>query len=211
MSELIGDLVGLCVEVVYSLGYAGLFLLSVLSNALFPIPSEVYLPLAGYLAGDGQFSLWLVMFVCTCGAVVGSLVVYAVGGWLGRKRLRRLVRAYGRFVLIKEEDLDRAEGWFDAHRGRAVFFGRLVPGLGGLISIPAGIRRMPLPTFIFYTSLGCAVWNGVFVSLGWLLGQNWSAVKEYSALLQYPVYAALILAASIFLYIRLRHNRRKSA
>lgn len=210
LSEFIGYVAEFSVEVVYSLGYAGLFLLSVLSNSLFPVPSEVYLPLSGFLVGEGELSLVAVMLVCNAGAVCGSLVVYPVGDFLGRKRLRAGIRNYGRFVFLRERDLDRVEGWFDTHRGRAVFFGRLVPGLGGLISIPAGIRRMSIPAFVLYTFLGCAVWNGAFIGLGWVLGRKWNVIQEHRGLIQYPVYLVLALIVGWFFWSRLRHSRNSA-
>lgn len=201
---MLGNLVQWIVEVVYSFGYPGVAVLMVLSNLFLPIPSEVVLPFAGFLVGQGLFSLPLVLLAATGGAVVSALVLYFAGRRLGEGPVRRFIGRYGRFVLLRESALDRAGGWFEKHGGEAVLIGRLVPGVGALISLPAGIERMPVWKFTAYTTLGNAIWNGVFVGLGWALGDQWMIVRQYTSLLEYTVLAAVAGVILWFLWRRWR-------
>ncbi len=207
MGDSLTGLVEWVASVIYSLGYTGIFFLIALENLLPPIPSEVILPLAGFLVGQGRFAFWAVLAASTAGSVSGALVLYGLGGWLGEARLRRLVRRFGRFVLLGEPDLDRAERWFERYGGPVVFFGRLVPGVRSLISVPAGIERMPLWRFTVYTSGGSLLWNMVLVRLGWILGDQWTLVRQYTQTIQYVLLAAVIATIAWFLWRRLGKRR----
>ncbi len=205
MNGMLAGLEGWVVDVVYSFGYVGVALLIALQNVFPPIPSALILPLAGFLVGQGRFSFLPVLAAATSGSVASALVFYALGRWLGEERVRRLVGRFGRFVLVEEADLDRVNGWFERRGGTAVLFGRLVPGVGTFVSLPAGFWRMPLPRFVLYTALGTGVWNGTFIGLGWTLGARWRLVQQYSPVLQYAALAAAIVAVTWFLW----HRRRK--
>lgn len=189
-------------DVIESLGYAGIAVLIVLENVFPPIPSEAILPLAGFLAGEGRFWLPAVIFAATVGAVLGALVLYAAGVWFGDARLRRLTRRYGRWLAIEEGDLDKANAWFDRHGGKAVMICRLVPIVRSLVSIPAGLRQMPLLPFVLYTAIGSGLWNSVLILSGWWLGENWETVGDYVGLLEYPVIATVVGGAIWFLWKR---------
>lgn len=197
MSSLIGDIAGWATDVIEKLGYVGLAMIIALENVFPPIPSEAVLPLAGFLTGQGRMNFFGAVVAATIGAVVGALVLYGVGYWFGDARLRWLVRKYGKFLGVSESDLDKANAWFDDKGGVAVLFCRVVPIVRSLISIPAGIRRMPLLPFIGYTALGAGVWNSVLIGAGWALGDNWDEVEQYVGYLQYVV-IALVVAAVIF-------------
>lgn len=211
MGELLGRLGELIVEAVYSLGYVGIGLLIALENLFPPIPSEAVLPLAGYLVSTQRFSFPIVVLAATIGSVVSALIIYQLGSWLGEERLRALVGRYGRYMLLKEADVQRASDWFDRHGGKAVFFGRLVPGVRSLISLPAGIVRMPVGSFIIYTALGSAGWNAALVGLGWALGSRWSVITEYYDLAQYAVILAVGAALLRFLFRRWASRRKRNA
>src|SRR5690349_2022926 len=163
-----GDgLTGFVTDLVERLGGPGAGLAVALENLFPPIPSEVILPLAGFAASQGRLHLGSAIAWTTAGSVVGALALYALGVAFGRARLRAIV---ARLPLMKLSDLDRTEAWFARHGAATVFFGRMVPIFRSLISIPAGVERMPLGTFLLYTTLGSLVWNTTFVLAGYLLG-----------------------------------------
>ena len=157
-------------SVIEALGYPGLTVLVALENVFPPIPSEVILPLAGFLTGQNRFSFPLVLIATTLGSLLGALVLYGIGMAVGQRRVRLLVERYGHWALLSPDDLTRAEQWFDRHGSVAVLTGRLVPVVRSLVSIPAGYRRMPLGQFLLLTGAGSALWNGALVALGWALG-----------------------------------------
>lgn len=196
------------VEVVYYFGYSGVAVLMLLSNLFLPIPSELVLPFAGFLVGRGFFSFPVLMLAATVGSLVGALAVYAPAHRLGEDPARRFIKRYGRFVLLSESDLDKASGWFEQHGGRAVLLGRLVPGVGAMISVPAGIERMPLRGFLIYTLIGNGVWNGMFIALGWALGSQWGLVREYTSLIEYAVLAVVAVVILRFAWRRLRKRHK---
>ena len=194
-------------NVIETLGYPGLTILVALENLFPPIPSEVILPLAGFLTGQGRFSFVLVLISSTLGSLIGALILYAIGMGLGQAGIRRFFERYGHLALITSEDLTRAEDWFDRWGPVAVFTGRLVPVVRSLVSLPAGYRRMPLMQFVPLTIFGSLLWNGALVSLGWAFGENWHAIEEYVGVLQYVVVAVVAILVLRFAWARLRHRR----
>lgn len=194
------------VELMEWLGAPGAGLAIALENLFPPLPSEIVLPLAGFTASRGTFGLFEVLLWTTLGSVVGALALYGLGAWLGRARLRRIV---DRMPLMNVEDVDRAEAWFARHGSKAVFFGRMIPLFRSLISIPAGIERMPLLRFVLLTTAGSALWNTVFVLAGFLLGENWSAVEQYADVLQLAVIVTCVTASVLFVALRVRRIVRE--
>jgi membrane protein DedA with SNARE-associated domain len=141
-------------------------------------------------------------------AVAVSLVFYLLGFWISEEGLRRFVARYGRFVFLDESDLDKASEVFERHGGKAILIGHLVPGIGAFISIPAGMRRMSiLGRFMFYTIVGCVLWNGVHVGLGWTLGSHWTLVERYAAIIEYSVLAVAVAGITWFVLRRWRGRR----
>lgn len=206
MGDLIGNIAYWAVEAVYSFGYIGIAVLIGLINLhVLPIPTQLILCLAGFLVGQGQFTFALVLLASTIGAVAASLVLYYLGAWIGESNLRRLVKRFERFKLLFVADLERASEIFGRHGGKAILTGHLFPGVGAMISIPAGIKRMPVfGRFMIYTILGCLIWNGGFIFLGLLLGSNWPVVKEYSSIIEYSVLAVLIVGIFVLIWRRWR-------
>lgn len=194
-------------NVIEALGYPGLTILVALENVFPPIPSEVILPLAGFLTGQGRFSFPLVLAAATLGSLIGALILYGIGAAIGQKRVHWLFERFGRFALLTPADLTRAEDWFARYGAIAVLSGRLVPIVRSLVSIPAGYQRMPLLQFILLTILGSLIWNGALVSLGWALGENWHAVEEYVGWLQYVVIAVVAFLILRFVWLRLKQRR----
>ncbi len=177
-------------------GVLGVALLMALENLFPPIPSEVVLPLAGYLAGRGDLDFVTVLAAATIGSVLGALVLYAAGARLGRDRASALLC---RLPLVEERDVRRAETWFDDHGQSAVFLGRLVPGVRSLVSLPAGAQRMPLWRFTALTTVGSLLWNSVLVGAGALLGRQWQVVERYADVLNYAVTAAVVLLVALLI------------
>lgn len=194
------------VELMTLIGPAGAALAIGLENLFPPLPSEVVLPMAGLAAGRGAFTLAEALLWTTAGSVVGAFVLYGLGMWLGMDRLRRIA---ARMPLMKVEDIDRTVAWFDRHGWAAVFFGRMLPIFRSLISIPAGVVRMPWWKFGLLTAGGSLIWNAIFVLAGYFLGENWHIVEAYSEVLQWFVIAAVVVAAVWFVVTRVRSIRRE--
>lgn len=160
-------------------GYFGVLLLAFVESVFPPIPSELILPLGGYLASKGQMAMAGVIAAGTLGSVLGALLLYWVGQRIGEPRLKRFADRHGRWLALSRQDIDRASAWFDRRGAWAVFGCRMIPGLRSLISIPAGIHRMPLPTFLLVTALGSLLWSALLVWLGFALGANFEQVGKY--------------------------------
>jgi membrane protein DedA with SNARE-associated domain len=194
MSGLLAILEQWTVETIYSSGYLGVFVLTTLIGLhLLPLPTQPILALAGFLVGQGRFSFVLVLAASTAGEVVSSLGLYYLGHRIGEKNLHRLVGRLERFKLVYRADLDKTSEAFEQHGGKAILIGHLVPTVGALISIPAGIRRMPiLKRFMLYTILASTLWNGAFIILGWVLGAQWASVRQYAPIMEYAVLAAMV-------------------
>lgn len=203
-----GGLVGFVTDLVERLGGPGAGLAVALENLFPPIPSEVILPLAGFAASQGKMNLFSAIAWTTLGSLLGALALYYIGVALGRDRVRAIA---ARLPLVKLADVDRTEAWFVKHGGKAVFFGRMIPIFRSLISIPAGVERMPVARFLLYTALGSLIWNTVFVMAGYLLGDNWHIVESYAGTLQKLVIVACVLAVGYFVGSRLLRACRKPA
>jgi membrane protein DedA with SNARE-associated domain len=183
------------------IGPAGAGIAIAMENLFPPLPSEVILPMAGLAASRGSFSLVEALMWTTVGSVAGALLLYGLGAWLGIARLRAIAT---KVPLLRPEDIDRTVAWFGRHGGKAVFFGRMIPIFRSLISIPAGITRMPVWRFTLLTATGSLVWNSIFVFSGFFLGESWHIVERYADILQYVVIAAAVAGVAWFLSVRVR-------
>lgn len=181
------------IEVVETLGYLGVALLVFVENVFPPIPSEVVLALAGFVASRGDATVPGMIAAATAGSLVGALVLYGGAAWFGPERLRMVVVRYHRWHRVTERDLDRAETFFDRWSTTAVLLCRCVPLVRSLISIPAGLRRMPLLAFVIYTTVGSLVWNSIFVIAGYQLGERWEDVLPYADYIEYVVLATIFV------------------
>ncbi|MFI5889104.1 DedA family protein [Actinoplanes sp. NPDC051513] len=207
MGELQG-LAGWVASVIDALGEVGVGLLVALENLVPPIPSEIVLSLAGYLAAGGRVNLVLVLVAATAGSVVGALALYWLGYALGEERLRRWL---DRIPLVDAGDLNKADRWFEKHEKSAVLFGRCAPVVRSLVSIPAGANRMPLGQFVVFTTIGSGVWNALFVMGGYLLGERWRDVEKYSHWFDYAVGAFFVGAVGWWVIKKTRGRRRATA
>jgi membrane protein DedA with SNARE-associated domain len=166
-------------KAISSTGYLGIFLLMLAENIFPPIPSELIMPMAGFVAGKGELHPILVGLAGTGGSVLGALLWYYVGKWLGKERICRLAARHGRWVTLEENDMSKAITWFERHGGKAVLLGRLVPAVRTLISVPAGIAHMPLGPFLLASTSGTVIWTGCLTAAGVLLKDQYKIVSHY--------------------------------
>ncbi len=209
MSSLLGDMSGWATDVMDALGYFGLAFLVALENVFPPIPSEIILPLAGFNSSAGSMNIFLAILFATIGSLVGALILYYVGYVFGEERVRYVVNRWGKWLGFKESDIDKADEWFDRHGGLAVMLCRVVPIVRSLISIPAGLRKMPVLSFALYTTIGSLVWNTILIWAGYLLGDNWDHVEEYVGVLQYVVIAVVLVVGIWWVWARMIKPRRE--
>ncbi|MEA3309107.1 MAG: DedA family protein [Chloroflexota bacterium] len=197
--------------IIQSMGYPGLGIVMFLENVFPPIPSEAVLPMAGWLAFEkaGNFTLWGVTLVGALGSVSGALVFYGLGYWFGEQRVRELVRRYGKWMLLTEADFDTALDWFARYGEHVIFFGRMVPIVRSLVSIPAGIAGMNLGRFNLYTAVGTALWSFLLALAGYLLGKNWPLVMEWIGRYEKVVLALAVVAVVAFVVNRLRQRSKE--
>ncbi|MFB6842948.1 DedA family protein [Streptomyces sp. NPDC056361] len=196
---------GWAAGLVDTMGGPGAGLAIALENLFPPLPSEVILPLTGFAAGQGVLSLASALLWTTLGSVVGAVALYWIGALFGRRRMHAL---WARLPLVKVADLERTERWFARHGTKAVFLGRMVPIFRSLISVPAGVERMPMPVFLMLTTLGSLVWNSVLVLAGYWLGDGWDVVEGYVGVLSKAVLVLVAVALCAFLAVRLRGRGR---
>jgi membrane protein DedA with SNARE-associated domain len=198
-------------SVVESLGYWGVAALVALENLFPPIPSEVVLPLAGFVAVEGDASVVGMVIAATIGSMVGAYALYGIAAAIGPVRLRSFVARYGKWFGLDEGDLDKSEEWFDRRASMAVLVCRCIPLMRSLISIPAGLRRMPLIPFSVYTLLGSLVWNVLLIGAGYLLGERWQQVEEPMALFQKLVLVVIGVGVAWFVWRRIVRPRLRRA
>jgi len=181
-------------------GYLGIFLLMVMESATLPVPSEVVLPLGGYLVSQGRLEFWSTVAVATVGSLVGTMVDYGIGYYLGRPAVLR----YGRIVRFSEKRLEMTERWFSTHGKSVVLLARFVPLLRTLIAFPAGIVRMDVKRFLAYSAIGILVWDIALVYLGDLAGQNSTAIANTLQAYFLPLGVAALTIVGILVYRELR-------
>jgi len=208
MGALLADVVRWVFEVVHSFGYVGVFVLILAGSLFLPVPTELTLPLFGFLVGHGRLSFFPVLLTATAARVSASLVMYEVGLRISEARLRRLVKRLERSKLVFVSDLEGASRVFQRHGGKAILIGHLIPGVGALVSVPAGLKRMPLRwRFLGYTVLGCTLWNSTLIGLGWALGGRWRIVEAFTSLVGAAVLTVFIAATLLFLWRRRKAHR----
>jgi membrane protein DedA with SNARE-associated domain len=217
---MLGDLANWMKDVINQFGYLGVALLVVIENVFPPIPSEIVLPFAGFVAQQSVSDLTVtagaarsdttvvgMMLAATVGSVVGALILYFISSAIGPERLRSFVARFGRWFGVKSPDLMRAEAWFDRRSTSAVLVGRCVPLIRSIVSIPAGFRRMKLSSFVVLTAIGSAVWNIALIGAGAVLGDQWERVGEYVGVFQWLVILAILALLARFVISRLRQTK----
>ena len=189
-------------DVITALGYVGLALLLIAENLFPPIPSEVVLPLAGFLVGRGDIGFWQALLAATIGSVAGALILYTLGRYGGR----RLVLRYGRFLRVDDDSLDRADVWFRRYGDWVVLFARVVPFARSVVSIPAGTMKMPAIRFTVMTALGSLAWNTLLIGAGVILGANWQRVEVWIG--SYSNVILVVAAVGVAILLVLRQLRK---
>jgi len=181
-------------EIMEQYGYFGIFLVMVVENLFPPIPSEVVLPFGGFIATSSELTIPLVILVATLGSVTGAVILYGIGTILTMDRVMFIVDRYGRIFRIKQKDIVKAFDWFERYGMWTVFFGRMVPLIRSLISIPAGMSRMNFTLFLLYTTLGSVIWNTLLVIIGAALGSQWTTITEMVSVYSNIIYVIIALA-----------------
>lgn len=196
------EIVQFIVDSVSGLGYPGIFFLMLLESSFFPFPSEVVMIPAGYLASKGEMNLMLVILSGIAGSLAGALLNYYLSLWAGRKFLLK----YGKYMLIHERTVFKMEQFFEKHGHISTFSGRLLPGVRQYISLPAGIAKMDLKQFMFFTSLGAGIWVVILSLLGYFLGENEALVKTYMTQIVALTVIALAVIGTFYILIKRRRS-----
>ena len=205
-SDELSGVAGWAVGLMETIGAPGAAVAIAAENLFPPIPSEVILPLAGFSAAQGTFTVAEAIIWTTIGSVVGALVLYLLGRWLGHDRLASIAR---KMPLVRASDIDKTTAWFAKHGWKTVLFGRFLPIFRSLISIPAGIERMPVLLFLGLTLVGSAIWNTIFILIGVFLGRNYHVIEPYMDWLQWVVIGLVIVVLVWFVVHRMLQNRKE--
>lgn len=192
---------------ILSLGYVGIALIMLVENLFPPIPSELVMPFAGFLAARGELNFVGVLAAGVLGSVAGAVILYGFGAWAGERLVRPLVVAYGRWLLLSEEDFDRAMAIFGRFGQVAVLAGRLMPLVRSLISVPAGMNRMPLGPFVLLTTTGTLLWNLLLAGAGWWLGARWDDILLFTKQYERGVLVTLAVVAAGWVISQLARRR----
>lgn len=203
LTKLFALVAGFIIATISTLGYGGIVALMAVESACIPLPSELIMPFAGYLAFRGQYSLALVALAGTVGCVLGSLVAYFLGVWGGRP----LVEKYGRYILVSRRDLARVDRWFARRGDFIILVGRVLPGIRTFIALPAGVAHMGLARFIIYTFIGSSIWCWLLAWVGFRLGQHWDTLGPWFHRFDAVIAGLLILGFLAHLWRHLRASR----
>lgn len=195
-------------DVIDAIGFAGVAILVALENVFPPIPSELILLLTGFNVSEGRFDFVSAVVAATIGSVVGAYFLYAIGRLVHEDRLEALLAGVGKYLGLKKSDVHKGFKWFERHGTAVVLFGRLIPVVRSVVSIPAGAEKMPVLRFTLLTAAGSLVWNIVWVAIGWGLGDQWEKAGTWGDYLQYGVIAAMVLGLAV---IVIRSRRRRNA
>jgi len=202
------------VEVVGKMGYAGIFLLTLLENIFPPIPSELVMPLAGYHAAQGKFGLWGAIIAGSVGSALGTAAWYWVGKRIGEQRLRDWAERHGRWLTLDGEDIDKASEWFHRKGVAAVFICRMIPALRTWISLPAGFSEMPMSRFLLPTVIGTSLWTAGLTAAGFWLGEQYSDIEGVLGKVSWAVIGSIVVLYVYRLtrrtYPGTRENRSKA-
>lgn len=194
-------------HIIEQFGYFGVFFLILIENVFPPIPSEVILLISGFFSSYTSLSVFYMILASTLGSFLGAIILYYIGKIFNKERLKKIVNGrLGKILFLKENDIDKADEWYDNKENKSVFFCRFVPIVRSLISIPAGMSEMPMGKFIIYTICGSMIWNTVLICLGYRLGSNWEYVLTILDKYQMVVIVILVI---IFGYVIIKFYRKK--
>lgn len=188
-----------------AIGLIGVAALVALENIFPPIPSELVLLLAGFNVSEARFGYVGAVVFATIGSVVGAYFLYGIGRLLNENRLEAFLSGVGRLVGLKRSDVHKGFVWFERHGSAVVLFGRLIPVVRSVVSIPAGAEKMPLARFTILTALGAFVWNAIWIAIGWGLGDQWKKAEAWGDYIQYGA-VAIIAVVAVILVVRIRRK-----
>lgn len=195
--------------IISNLGYPGIFILMAAESALIPIPSEIIMPFSGFLVSEGRFSLLGIVAAGAIGNLVGSWAAYALGFWAHDRIIRRLVKRYGKFILLTEDEYDYAVKLFSKNGQLFVAVSRVLPAIRTVISLPAGVARLPFGKFSVLTFFGCLIWSYFLGYIGVILGQNWQVIRPYFRKFDIVLIALILIFIGGYIYHKL-HKRKLS-
>ena len=196
------------VNLITAIGYPGVMLSMFIESFFAPIPSEIILPFSGFVASSGSLSIYLVILLASFAAYLGSLPFYLIGRW-GKDKVDMFLRKYGKYLFIKEEDLDNGYDIFNKHGKKMVFFGRLIPIVRTVISFPAGVADMNFGLFSLFTFAGTLIWSSILAGAGYLLGDNWDTISIYVSKYEKIILVILIVIAALFVARGIRNLLEK--
>ncbi|HSW96446.1 MAG TPA: DedA family protein [Candidatus Saccharimonadales bacterium] len=195
------------IHFVQSSGYLAVFILMTLESMLIPIPSEITMPFAGFLAQQGHMSLVVVILVGAVANLVGSLIAYAIGYFLEESVVVTLIDKYGKYILLRKHEYERAMKWFQKYGNSVVFFSRLLPAVRTFISLPAGLAEMNIMKFSLYSFIGSLLWSSILTYIGFYLGKNWESIHGVFSKIQYIVIALLLAAIGYYIYTHIKKRK----
>jgi len=209
VSNIIALLTNFIINLISWLGYWGVFGLMTAQSALIPMPSEVTMPFAGYIASTGRFNIYLVILMGTLGNLLGASLSFALGYFGKDVVVRSLIKKFGKFILVSESDLNHSEKWFKKYGEKVVFFGRMLPVVSTFISLPAGIFNMNYSKFAFFTLIGSLVWSSVLTYIGFTLGKNWDSLNVYYRQFEYLIVILGVVVVSYYIYHKISKFRKR--
>lgn len=210
ISGLVAFLTSLIITIISALGYVGIFALMAAESALIPIPSEITLTFAGYLASIGRFNLYTVILVGSLADLFGSCFTYWLGRWGERAFAENIIRKYGKYILVSVYDLDRSERWYRKYGQVITFFSRVLPVIRTYISLPAGIAKMNFWRFSLFTFLGSFIWSAFLVYLGFMLGKNWNSLHPYYQRFEYVIILGILLLGGYYIVHKVMKLQKKT-
>ncbi len=198
-------------ELIESIGVIGAGVFIAIESIVIPLPSELVLLLSGFNVSIGEFSFFPVWIATTIGSLVGAFVLYGIGFAVSREGINNLVAKFGKYVGIKQRDVDSAFTWFERYGSFVIFFGRLIPLIRSLVSIPAGLAKMNLLRFTTLTVAGSGIWNALWIYIGIQLGDRWREAEEWAKYFDYGVYALVVLFVIVFVTKMIRRRNASAS
>ena len=209
INQIVTVLTGLIISIISSTGYLGIFGLMTAESALIPIPSEITMTFAGYLASIGKFNLLIIIIVGALANLFGSALAYWLGRWGQEAVVRKLIKKYGKYLLISENEYNRSEKWFRQYGDGITFFSRVLPIVRTFISLPAGVAAMSFWRFGIFTFLGSIIWSGILAYIGYILGKNWDSLHPYYQKFEYVIVGGIVLLFVYYVWHKISKLKRK--
>ncbi len=209
IQSIIANVTAIIISIISATGYLGIFGLMSAESALIPIPSEITMTFAGYLASINKFNLITVIIIGAFANLFGSILAYWLGLWGQEAVVRKLIRKYGKYLLITENEYNRSEKWFRHYGGGITFFSRVLPIIRTFISLPAGVAAMSFWRFSILTFLGSLIWSGILAYIGYILGKNWDSLHPYYQKFEYVIIGGLVVLLAYYVCHKVSKLKRK--